>query len=580
MTTFADLGLSPDMLRAVGDMGFEEPSPIQTLAIPPLMAGKDIVGQAQTGTGKTAAFGIPLLEKARPRLSCPQALILCPTRELTIQVAEELGRLAGRKRGLFVLPIYGGQPVERQLRSLERGPQVIVGTPGRLLDHLGRKTLSLDRLETTVLDEADEMLDMGFYDDIEAILGRVPADCQKVLFSATMPEPILELAGRFLRDPEILKVTPRTLTVPSVEQVFYEVSPYRKLDALCRVLDSQGFRKALVFCATKRGVDDVASHLQARGYQADGLHGDLAQTQRDRVMGRFRAGSVEILVATDVAARGIDVDDVDAVINYDIPHDVENYVHRIGRTGRAGRAGKAFTFVAAREQYRLREIMRYTKARIMESRLPTLRDVAALKTGRLLEEVRAVMEAGALERYAALVEDFLEGEDTSMGLAAALLKILLLRDLGPGEPQDEASGKPPDAGASFPRRERPGGTPGGRGPLWENVRQKGNRSPHAPRRQAARVRLSFNVGRRLQVTPGDLVGAIAGETGIPGRSIGAIEIHEALSYVDVPGELADEILGIMNTAQIRGFRVTVRRADPGKGRPSRTREKNSTAGGF
>jgi ATP-dependent RNA helicase DeaD len=449
--------------------------------------------------------------------------------------------------------------VERQLRSLERGPQVIVGTPGRLLDLLGRGALSLARVGTTVLDEADEMLDMGFYDDIEAILGRIPADCQKVLFSATMPGPILELAGRFLRHPEILKVTPRILTVPSVEQVFYEVRPHRKLDALCRVLDSQGFRKALVFCATKRGVDDVAAHLQARGYQADGLHGDLAQAQRDRVMGRFRAGSVEILVATDVAARGIDVEDVDAVINYDIPHDVENYVHRIGRTGRAGRAGKAFTFVAAREQYRLREIMRYTKARIEQSRLPTLRDVAALRTGRLLEEVRAVMEAGALERYSALVEDFLEGDDTSMGMAAALLKILLQREAGPGGAEEEEAGEPPEAGSAFARRERSGWVPPRR-----DARRKGRGETRAFAGGEARECLSFNVGRRLQVTPADLVGAIAGETGIPGRSIGAIEIHDALSFVDVPRALAEEIVAVMNMAQIRGFRVTVRRAGPGK----------------
>jgi ATP-dependent RNA helicase DeaD len=571
MTTFADLGLSSDILRAVGEMGFEEPSPIQVLAIPFLLAGKDIVGQAQTGTGKTAAFGIPLLEKICPRLARPQALIVCPTRELAIQVAEELGRLAGGRRGVFVLPVYGGQPVERQLRSLERGPQVIVGTPGRLLDLLGRGALSLAGVGTTVLDEADEMLDMGFYDDIEAILGRIPADCQKVLFSATMPEPILELAGRFLRQPEILKVTPRMLTVPSVEQVFYEVGPHRKLEALCRVLDSQGLRKALVFCATKRGVDDVAAQLQARGYQAEGLHGDLAQAQRDRVMGRFRAGSVEVLVATDVAARGIDVEDVDAVINHDIPHDVENYVHRIGRTGRAGRAGKAFTFVAAREQYRLREIMRYTRARITRSRLPTLRDVAALRTGRLLEEVRTVMEAGALERYSLLVEDFLEGDDTSMGMAAALLKILLRRESGPGGAGEEEAGESPEAWGVSARRERSGRAP-------QDARRKGRMETRAFAGSEARARLSFNVGRRLQVTPGDLVGAIAGETGIPGRSIGAIEIHDALSFVDVPRALADEIVAVMNTAQIRGFRVTVKRAGPGKERGARG--KDSTKGGI
>ncbi|MDL2316215.1 DEAD/DEAH box helicase, partial [Desulfovibrio sp. OttesenSCG-928-A18] len=336
--TFEDLELSRELLKSVEDMGFEEPSPIQVLAVPPLLAGRDVIGQAQTGTGKTAAFALPILERVDPRNKAPQALILCPTRELAIQVAEEAGKLGSRKRGLFVLPVYGGQPIERQFRALARGAQIIVGTPGRVMDHMERGTLRFDEVFIAVLDEADEMLDMGFRDDIEAILEQTPEGCQRVFFSATMPPAIMDLSKRFLKDPEILRITQKLLTVPTIEQVYYEVRPHQKMDALCRVLDSQGFRKALVFCSTKRSVDEVTMHLQTRGYQADGLHGNLAQPQRDRVMGRFRTGGIEILVATDVAARGIDVDDVDAVINYDIPNDVENYVHRIGRTGRAGRA--------------------------------------------------------------------------------------------------------------------------------------------------------------------------------------------------------------------------------------------------
>ncbi|MDR2161478.1 MAG: DEAD/DEAH box helicase [Desulfovibrio sp.] len=563
MTSFADLGLSSDILRAIADMGFEEPSPIQVLAIPPLLAGKDIVGQAQTGTGKTAAFGIPLLERLPPRQTRPRALVLCPTRELAIQVAEELGRLAAYKRGVRVLPVYGGQSLERQFQALERGAQIIAGTPGRILDHLDRGSLSLDEAATVVLDEADEMLDMGFYDDIESILRRTPEGCQKVLFSATMPGPILELAKQFLPAPEILKVIPKILTVPSIEQTFYEVRPDQKLDALCRVLDAQGLRKGLVFCATKRGVDDVASHLQARGYLAEGLHGDLAQARRERVMGRFRAGTLEVLVATDVAARGIDVEDVEAVINYDIPHDVEDYVHRVGRTGRAGRGGKAFTFVAARDRYRLREIMRFTRARIEHSPLPTLHDVAALKTDRILEEARAVMEAGSLERYTSLMEDFMEKGATGMDMAAALLKILLRRDIGP-DSRREVAGE--DLRFSGPTQV-PRGEDSRPAPPWAPPvsRPRGGRKPGPPgtRHSSPRVRLSFNVGSRLRVTPGDLLGAIAGETGISGRSIGAIEIHDNLSFVDVPGEQADEIVRIMNAAHIRGLRLSVRRAGDG-----------------
>ena len=535
--SFEELGLSKELLKAIENLGFEEPSPIQALAIPSLLAGRDVVGQAQTGTGKTAAFGLPLLEKIVPGKTV-QALVLCPTRELAIQVAEELGKLAAHKKTVSILPIYGGQPIERQFRALSKGAQVVVGTPGRVIDHLQRGTLRLNETALIVLDEADEMLDMGFRDDIETILELPPAHCQRVLFSATMPQPILELGKRFLHEPEILTIAHKMLTVPAIEQVYYEVRPYQKMDALCRVLDSQGFHKALVFCSTKRSVDEVTVHLQQRGYQADALHGNLNQTQRDRVMNRFRTDGIEILVATDVAARGIDVDDVDAVINYDIPHDVEGYVHRIGRTGRAGRKGKAFTFVTVREHYKLRDIIRYTKARIDQEQLPTLRDVNNIRTSKLLDEVRQTLVEGNLERWLELVEAFMteqfpDGEIISRDISAALLKLLMQRDFGSQSVVSER-----DMLAEESRRPAPGA----------NSPQE--KSRQAPRTSADRdkpmARLQLNVGRMHNVTPRALVGAITGESGIQGRNIGAIVIQNRFSVVEVAVELADDVLNVLN----------------------------------
>lgn len=544
--SFEELGLSQDLLKSIEDLGFEEPSPIQLLAIPSLLAGRDVVGQAQTGTGKTAAFGLPILEKIVPGKNI-QALVLCPTRELAIQVAEELGKLAGHKRAVSILPIYGGQPIDRQFRALAKGVQVVVGTPGRVIDHLQRGTLRLQDITMVVLDEADEMLDMGFRDDIEIILEQTPADCQRVLFSATMPMPIRELSKRFLREPEMLTIAQKMLTVPAIEQVYYEVRPHQKMDALCRVLDSQGFRKALTFCSTKRSVDEVTMHLQQRGYQADGLHGNLNQTQRDRVMSRFRTDGVEILVATDVAARGIDVDDVDAVINYDIPHDVEGYVHRIGRTGRAGRAGKAFTFVTVREHYKLRDIIRYTKARINLGQLPTLRDVNNIRTSRLLDEVRETLTAGTLDRWLVLVEDFLteqfpDGEITSRDVSAALLRLLMQRDFG-----NQDKGLERDELAEESARS-----------VRKNTSEPENRAPRA--RNESMTRLHVNVGHMHNATPSALVGAITGECGIPGRSIGAIDIQNRFSVVEVSTELVDDVLAVLNGGLfICGIKVTTKK---------------------
>ncbi len=546
--SFEELGLSRELRKAVEDLGFEEPSPIQVLAIPSLLARRDVVGQAQTGTGKTAAFGLPLLDTITSGKSV-QALVLCPTRELAIQVAEELNRLAAHKRGVSILPIYGGQPIERQFRALSHGAaQVVVGTPGRLMDHLRRGTLRLDGVVMTVLDEADEMLDMGFRDDIEAILEQTPAEGQRVLFSATMPAPIRELATRFLREPEMLTIAQKMLTVPAIEQIYYEVRPHQKMDALCRVLDSQGFRKALVFCSTKRSVDEVTMHLQQRGYQSDALHGNLNQTQRDRVMNRFRTDGIEILVATDVAARGIDVDDVDAVINYDIPHDVEGYVHRIGRTGRAGREGKAFTFVTLREHYRLQDIIRCTKARIVQGRLPTLRDVSNIRTSRLLEEVAETLSAGTLERWLMLVEDFLaekfpDGEVTNRDMAAALLKLLMQRDFGNQDTANEVDELERDARRADRAAERTGG----------------KRPPREDRNEGPMTRLYVSVGHMHNATPRALVGAITGETGISSRDIGAIDIQQRFSLVDVSAELADALVAELNKGVfICGTKIAVK----------------------
>ena len=582
--SFESLGLSQDLLKAVEAAGFEEPSPIQALAIPAFLEGKDLIGQAQTGTGKTAAFGLPILERVDARNKSPQALILCPTRELAIQVAEEIGKFGLRKRGVSTLAVYGGQHIERQFRALERGPQIIVGTPGRIMDHMDRGTLNLTNVSMAVLDEADEMLDMGFRDDIETILEATPEGSQRVFFSATMPRAILDLAKRFLNEPEMVRIEPKMLTVPTIDQVYYDVRQHEKMDALCRVLDSQGFRKALVFCSTKRSVDEVAMHLQTRGYQSDSLHGNMAQNQRDRVMQRFRTGGVDILVATDVAARGIDVDDVDAVINYDIPNDVENYVHRIGRTGRAGRKGSAFTFVTPREQYKLRDIIRFTTAKIEKSRLPSVRDVADIRTSRLLDEVRAAMEEGGLERYAAQVEQFFDGETMENGngggsdLAAALLKLLMRREFGQqdmyalAEEEErrsryEARDRGPRDGYARDRGGRPDrpvyGGPG-RGDRAGKGRPRTKRPDGSAMRRSEEgmARLFFNVGSKRRVTPGDLVGAIAGETGISGRCIGAIDIREQCSFVDVPADLADTVMEGMSRAFIRGAKVSVDIAVP------------------
>src|SRR5512136_2738000 len=420
---FSDFHLSREVGKAIEDMGFEEPTPIQALAIPLIQAGRDVTAQAQTGTGKTAAFGIPVIGKIDPTRRTVQAIVLCPTRELAIQIAEEFSELLAHMPRITVLPVYGGQPIDRQLRALHSGVHIVIGTPGRVMDHLRRRTLVLNDVATVVLDEADQMLDMGFRDDIELILKKVPQNRQTLLFSATMPQPIIDISKRFQNRPEFVRVQYAELTVPQTEQSYIEVKDREKLDVLCRVIDLSDPQLAIIFCNTKRRAEELAGKVKARGYRAEELHGDMKQSQRDRAMGGFRKGSIEILIATDVAARGIDVEDVDMVINFDVPQDVEYYVHRIGRTGRAGKSGKAVTFVAPRDITKLREIQHYAKVKIPKVPIPSESDVAKTRTISMFEKIRKTISDGGLETYTRIVEEESEGDVSTIDIAAALLKL-------------------------------------------------------------------------------------------------------------------------------------------------------------
>ncbi|NTV00871.1 MAG: DEAD/DEAH box helicase [Methanoregulaceae archaeon] len=421
--SFVDLGLPDPIQKAIKDLGFEEPTPIQSLAIPLLRDGRDVIGQAHTGTGKTAAYGIPIVETADPAGKQPQALVLCPTRELAIQVSEELRKLAKHRRGIMILPVYGGQPIDRQLHALRSGVQIVIATPGRLLDHLDRRSISLASVKTVVLDEADEMLDMGFRDDIETILRKTPSERQTVLFSATMSPQILELAAKYLKDPRTVQVMHDKLSVPKIEQSYFEVRESGKIDVLSKLLDLYNPQLTLIFANTKRRVDEIVSQLQARGYLAEGLHGDMNQAQRERVMGKYREGKIDILIATDVAARGIDVPDVDLVVNFDVPQDPEYYIHRIGRTGRAGKSGRSFTFVSGKDMWKLRDIQRYAKIRIAPQSVPKEHEIYTRKAELLAEKVRDLIETGKLDPETLQVQQIMGEEYTSLEVAAALLSL-------------------------------------------------------------------------------------------------------------------------------------------------------------
>ena len=564
---FEELELQAPLLRAVTEMGFEEMTPIQTQAIPAVLSGSDIIGQAQTGTGKTAAFGLPILQGIDPKKKALQAVILCPTRELAIQVSEEMHKFAKFLHGIKIVPIYGGQEIVRQIKALKSGTQIVIGTPGRVMDHMRRKTVNFNDVKIVALDEADEMLNMGFREDIETILKEVPGERQTLLFSATMPQPIMEIARMYEKDAIHIRVVKKELTVPKIEQYYYEVRPKTKLDALTRLLDMYSPKLSLIFCNTKRQVDELVSSLQARGYFAEGLHGDLKQVQRDRVMNSFRNGRTEILVATDVAARGIDVDDVEAVFNYDIPQDDEYYVHRIGRTGRAGREGIAFSLVVGREVYKLRDIQRYCKTKILPQAVPSLDDITEIKAEKVLGQVKEVIEDMDLSRMIRIVEKKLLEEDyTSLDLAAALLR-LNMGEENQDIIDDYREARSLDDLERYSRGGRGsknyGGRESGRGygkrRLGEGLEARG---AHGRRNRAAEMATLFlNVGKDQNVKSGDILGAVAGESGIPGKWIGSIDMYDKYTFVEVPKDCAEEVLECMKRVKIRGKSVKAERAN-------------------
>lgn len=522
---FEELEILPEIRKAVKHMGFEAASPIQARAIPVIMSGKDVLGQAQTGTGKTAAFGIPLLEKIDIKNKKQQAIVLCPTRELAIQVAEEIRNLAKYLPGIKVLPIYGGQEISKQIRSLKSGVQIVVGTPGRVMDHMRRKTIRMDFIHTMVLDEADEMLNMGFREDIEWVLNDIQNEYQMILFSATMPRAIMEITKRFQKDAEVIKVVKKELTVPNIEQFYYEVRSKNKEEVLSRLLDFYSPKLSLVFCNTKKQVGILTTALVGRGYFAAGLHGDMKQSERDRVMQAFRKGRTEVLIATDIAARGIDVDEVEAVFNYDLPQDEEYYVHRIGRTGRAGRIGRAFSFVFGKEVYKLKEIQRYCKTKIYAQKVPSTDDVANTKIDKVFDEIEVMIQDDDMTDMINLVQEKLDHSDyTAMDLAAAFLKMHI--NTGVEEQPNEII----DFGDT------------------------GSVDP-------GMVRLFINIGKKQKAKPGDIVGALAGESGIPGNLIGTIDMFDKYTFVEVPSEYAKEVLHAMKNVKIKGKSIAIEPAN-------------------
>ena len=663
---FSELGLSAELLKAIDKLGYEQAAPIQAAAIPVMMTGKDIVGQSMTGSGKTAAFGIPAVEKVDPNLRAVQVLILCPTRELAIQVSEEIHKLAFFKRGISCLPIYGGQSYERQFFGLKQGAQIVIGTPGRVMDHMRRGTLRLGTVKMVILDEADVMLNMGFRDDIETILKDAPKERQTVFFSATMPKPIRDLIEKYSREPQNVKIEQKAMTVPTVEQVYYEVDRRYKMELLTRLIDLYDMKLGIIFCNTKRMVDDLVEHLEAAGYQADRLHGDMTQAMRDRVMNKFRKSGLEFLVATDVAARGIDVDDVEVVFNYDLPYDPEDYVHRIGRTGRAGKSGKAISLVPFRELFQIRNIERFANVRIQRGKIPTENEVAEARENVFTDKLRALLTSGEFIKQDRLVERLAEEGFAANDIASALIHLLQSGETAKAAPKTEEYDRPQ-------REDRPGrfddrGDRGGYGrddrrlpPRFDDRREERPRRtevrplraapkfpeakpakaapwkavaapapkpiapapakavvpppeaggasvpasrPAEPKAEpvktysdeeilasvktpepkpesklflkpkpapaaapkpkesratpAGQTRLWMSLGQEQGVTPIDFVNAVAGETGLPGKVVGKVDVRERHAFVDVASEHANGIIAKLNRAEIKGQKVKVK----------------------
>lgn len=547
---FPELGLAPEILKAVTELGFELPSPIQAQAIPPALEGRDVVGQSQTGSGKTMAFAIPAVQLVEPHERGVRVLIMCPTRELAMQVCDEVHKLTAHKHGVKAIPIYGGATYDRQIRGLRDGAQIVVGTPGRILDFVEKGMLKLDGLKMLVFDEADEMLDMGFRDEIDKLMTSVPASRQTLFFSATLAGPIRHLVDSYTRNAALITVEHKALTVPTIEQRYYEVNSRSKMEVLCRILDMENPRLAIVFANTKRAVDDITDFLNARSYSVDRLHGDLNQVMRDRVMKNFRSGNVEVLAATDVAARGLDVDELDLVINFDLPYDEEDYVHRIGRTGRAGRKGMAVSLVGGRDIFLLQRIQRFAKVKIDRHKVPSREDVEGKRVDTHLEKLKALLEAGSFTNHEATIQRLLDAGSTSTDICSALMH-LWISDEG-RESQEILEDRPrperrPAQDNRAPRQDyaAPQGGEGG-GPPPE-------RRPQAPRdADGAFTRLFINVGAMDEVTPREIAGAIYRTGNLPEGTLGKIEIYEKCSYVGVPPEHVQQVMSGIEGSSLHG----------------------------
>ncbi len=559
---FQDLGLPELLLNSIEELGFESPSPIQAKTIPLALKGGDVVGLSQTGSGKTAAFALPTLAGLDVSLPETQALIVCPTRELAVQVCEDVFKLGQKVKGLRVLPVYGGAPMDRQLKGLRKGAQVVVGTPGRLLDHLRKGSFDPSLIETVVLDEADRMLDMGFQEEMEELLGALPKERQTLFFSATMNRRVRGLIEEFGDRPELVEIQKKALTVDAIDQSCYEVRQRSKVEVLSRILDIDPPRLAVVFCNTKRLVDEVTEGLLARGYSADRLHGDITQQMRERVLSRFREGAVEVLVATDVAARGLDVDDVDLVVNYEIPHDPEDYVHRIGRTGRAGRAGRAVSFVYGRDIYRLQTIEKYTRQSIRRERVPSQEQVEGKRADKLFELVQKRLEAGEVGDFQSYLDRLLDQGHTATDIANAVMTLLREETTREGEAIAEDRQKEAFANEKKrsswrdqgERKDRKGGRDGGQ---RKERKERGDRKP----RQNAKgmVCVSMNLGKAQRIKPGDVAGMIYRECGLSDGTLGKITILPKKTLIDVKKEFVDEVIDGLGKAKLRGrsFRVGI-----------------------
>lgn len=512
--TFNKLELSKNVKRALAEYGYIETTKIQEETIPYILEGKDIIGQSQTGTGKTASYGLPMIEKIDKEIRAIQSIVLCPTRELAVQVSEEIRKFLKYQDNIKCLAIYGGQSIERQILALKKGVQIIIGTPGRLMDHMRRKTIKLDNVKMVVLDEADEMLNMGFEEDIETILKEVPKERQTVLFSATMNKKIMGITKKYLNEPKNIKIKAEGLTVEKIKQISLEVKSRMKDETVIRLIDVIGPKKAIIFCNTKKKVDDLIEILKSKGYKADALHGDIKQIQRDRIMKSLKEGKTKILVATDVAARGIDVKDLELVINYDIPQEQEYYVHRIGRTGRNGMSGVAYTLYTGKEKYQLREIEKYAKTRIKQGKVPTLKEVEEVKDKKILNSIQEVIDKNEF-RNTAVIDELLKSNNDINLIAKALLTMLL------GNEKEESKTK------EF------------------TTDENGN------------VRLFVNVGRKDRIMVKDIVGSFAANSVISGDVIGRVNLLDKFSFVDIPEEHVNDVLIGMKGKQIKGRDVNI-----------------------